>query len=699
MNGEKIVKSACLFCPPGCGIDIHVRDNKPVKVESMVESVVGPICIKGEVIPEWFQTELKERRVLHPLQKVNGNWREITWDQALDTIAENLTNVKRKYGPEALASYIGTTESFHDYNYLARRFFLAFGSPSYYNCNSICYFTKIVAGDYTYGGYAPPTFIGTKCIIVWAANPTESVPFAGDAIVLAKTQKGVKLIVIDPRRTLLAKAADIHLQLRPGTDTALALAFLNVIISKKLYDKEFVEKYTFGFDKLAEHVKQYTPEKVAQICDVPPEKILEAARIYSTQKPSTIFQGNSLDNVDNGFQSCRGITCLISVTGNLDVRGGSTLMPFHIFSKWALEDWEKEGLPMPRLEPAGKPEGPFFYDSAGHPSVVGLFRGMVEEKPYPIKALLVDTGNPMVTLGDTNYLRQGIDKLEFMAVHDVFMTETAQLADIVLPAANYFEQQSIYQYVGRPMVILLNKAIEPPEDCWPSWKVWIELAKRLGMEKYFPWKDVEEFHEKFFCPKLNMTLDDLRNNPGGYYHKKRMWKKYKTEGIATPSGKVELYSERLAMKDYDPLPTYHEPVLSPINRPDLARQYPLIVITGQRILEFAQSMMLGVPTLRGKIADPKAEIHTDTARNLGIDSGDPIIIETPWGKVQMKASLTQYIHPKVVSLPYGFGGLANANYLTSFKTFMPEVGMPAYRALPCRVTKALMGEPSKVVTV
>ena len=699
MNGERVVKSACLFCPPGCGIDIHVRDNKPVKVESMVESVVGPICIKGEVIPEWFETELKERRILHPLQKVNGNWREITWDQALDTVAENLTKVKKRYGPEALASYIGTTESFHDYNYLARRFFLAFGSPSYYNCNSICYFTKIVAGDYTYGGYAPPTFIGTKCIVVWAANPTESVPFAGDSIVMAKTQKGVKLIVIDPRRTLLAKAADIHLQLRPGTDTALALAFLNIIISEQLYDKEFVEKYSLGFDQLAQHVKEYTPEKVAEICDVPAEKIRQAARMYSTQKPAAIFQGNSLDNVDNGFQACRGITCLISVTGNLDIRGGSTLMPFHIFSKWAIEDWEKEGLPMPRVEPAGKPEGPFFYDSAGHPSVVGLFRGMVEEKPYPIKALLVDTGNPVVTLGDTNYLREGFDKLEFMAVHDVFMTETAQLADIVLPAANYFEQQSIYQYVGRPMVILLNKAIEPPEDCWPSWKLWIELAKRLGMEKYFPWKDVEEFHEKFFCPKLNMSLNDLRDNPGGYYHKKRLWKKYQTEGIATPSGKVELYSDRLAVKGYDPLPTYHEPALSPINRPDLARQYPLIVITGQRVLEFAQSMMLGVPTLRGKIADPKAEIHTDTARNLGIDSGDPIIVETPWGRVQMKASLTQYIHPKVVSVPYGFGGLANANYLTSFKTFMPEVGMPSYRALPCRVTKALLGEPSKVVTV
>ena len=698
MNEEKIVKTACLFCPPGCGINLYIKDNRPVKAESMLECVVGPICIKGEMIPEWWQTELKNR-VMHPLQKVDGNWREITWDQALDTIAENLIKVKKQYGPEAVATYIGTTPENHDYNYLARRFILAFGSPSFYGCGSTCFFTKQVAGDYTYGAYAPPTILGTKCIMVWAGNPTESVPLAGDAIVLARTQRGAKLIVIDPRRTLLAKAADIHLPVRPGTDGALALAFLNVIISEGLYNKDFVEKYTVGFDKLSEHVKSYSPEKVAAICDVQADKIRDAVRMYATHTPATIFQGNSLDTVDNGFQACRGIDCLIAVSGNLDIRGGSTLMHDCNYHKLAKEDWEKEGLPAPRVEPAGKAEGPLFYEAVGQPSVVGLYRAMTEEKPYPVKALLVDTGNPIITLADTNYLREGIDKLNFMAVHDIFMTETAQLADIVLPAANFYEQQNIYGYVGRPMVMLLNKACEPPEDCWPSGKVWIELAKRLGLEKYFPWKDVNEFEEKFFCPKINTTLDELRNNPGGWFHTKRTWKKYETQGIETPSGKVELYSERLALRGFDPMPTYHEPALSAINRPDLARQYPLIAITGTRILEFSQSMLLGVPTLRGKIGEPKAEINTDTARNLGIESGDQIIIETHRGKMQIKASLTQYIHPRVVSVPYGFGGLQNVNYLSSWKTFQPELGMASYRAIPCRVMKALLGEASKVVTV
>jgi anaerobic selenocysteine-containing dehydrogenase len=697
MSEEKIVKTACLFCPPGCGINMYVKDNQPVKVEGMPECVVGPICIKAEVIPEWWQTELKNR-VMHPLQKVNGNWREITWDQALDTIAENLTKVKKQYGPEAVATYIGTTPENHDYNYLARRFGLAFGTPSFYGCTSTCFYTKQTAGTYTYGAYASPTLITSKCIMVWAANPTESVPLAGDGIILAKTQRGAKLIVIDPRRTLLAKAADIHLPIKPGTDGALALAFLNVIISEGLYNKDFVEKYTIGFDKLAEHVKSYPPEKVAPICDVPADKIREAAKMYSTTTPATIFQGNSLDTVDNGFQACRGIDSLIAITGNLDARGGSTLMHDCNYHKWAKEDWEKEGLPAPRVEPAGAADGLLFYEAAGMPSAVGLCRAMAEEKPYPIKALLVDTGNPVVTLADTNYLREGIDKLDFMAVHELFMTETARLADIVLPAATFYEQQNIYGYVGRPMVMLLNKAIEPPEDCWSSGRVWIEVAKRLGLEKYLPWKDEVDFEEKFFCPRLGTTLEELRNNPGGWFHTKRTWKKYETQPFETKSGKVELYSEELARQGFDPMPTYHEPELSPANRPDLAKQYPLIAMTGTRLIEYGQSMMLGVPTLRGRIGEPKAEINTDTARKLGIESGDQIIIESHRGRARIKASLTQYIHPLVVSVPYGYGGLNNINYITTWKSTPSEVAMCSYRAIPCRVFKDEVAQSPKVET-
>jgi anaerobic selenocysteine-containing dehydrogenase len=507
------------------------------------------------------------------------------------------------------------------------------------------------------------------------------------------------MIVVDPRRTLLAKAADIHLQLRPGTDTALALAFLNVIITEGLYDKDFVEKYTIGFDKLAEHVKQYSPETVAEITWVPADKIRAAARMYATSKPAAIFQGNCLDNMDNGFQGCRALDILVAITGNLDTRGGSTLMPFHIFEKLAVEDTEREGLPLPQVEPAGKAEGQIYYEVLREPMAVGLYLGMVDEKPYPIKGLLVQAGNPVITLGDTNKFKRGVDKLDFMAVHDIFMTETAELADIVLPSATFLEQQLIYQYVGRPMIVLLQEAIEPPEDCWPNWKVWLELGKRMGYEKYLPWQDVDEFENEAILKPLNVTVDDLKANPGGYFFKKRTWKKYETEGLATPSGKVEIYSEQLEKKGFDPLPTYHEPLQSPVSTPEIAKKYPLILITGQRALEYLHSTLRGVPTLRGKNPEPMVEINTETAQKFGIASGDRVIVETQFGMCEGKAAVTRDIHPQVVSVPHGWGGSANQNYLTSWDIRDPEIGVLACRALQCRIRNADPSQAPKVTTM
>ena len=360
-----------------------------------------------------------------------------------------------------------------------------------------------------------------------------------------------------------------------------------------------------------------------------------------------------------------------------------------------MEDAVKEGLPLPKVEAAGTTESPLFTGISGQAQPIGLYNAMLEEKPYPIKALLVQNGNPIITLGDTNKLKRGLDKLEFMAVHDLFMTETAELADIVLPSANFLEQQQLYQYVGRPMVMLLNKAIEPPEDCWPQWKVWLELGKRMGYEKYLPWKDIDEFENEAILKRLNMTLDDLRANAGGYFYKKRAWKKYETEGLATPSGKVEIYCDHLEKMGFDGVPPYHEPVGSPVSRPDLARKVPLILITGQRALEFLHSMHRGIPTLRTKNPEPLVEINTQTASELGIGSGDMVIIETLRGMIQMKAAVTMDIHPQVVSVPHGWGGLANQNYLTSWDIRCPEMGTPTFRALLCRVRKASLDQAAK----
>jgi formate dehydrogenase (coenzyme F420) alpha subunit len=700
MSEKRVEQTICLFCPPGCGINVEIENNVPVNVESNPDSVVGPICIKGEVIPEWYQTELKNR-LLHPMLKVRAGWEKICWDTALDIMAEKLTTIKENCGPEALAVYLGTVADLHDLTYYAKRFCMGFGSPSLYSVNSTCYWGKVIAGIMTYGTYAPPVLLGSKCIILWAANPTESVPFAGNSIVLGKT-KGVKLITVDPRRTLLAKASDLHLQLRPGTDGALALGMLNVIISEKLYDEKFVENWVLGLDKLATRCEEFTPEKVEQITWVPADKIRAAARLYATSKPAAIFQGNCLDNIENGFYACRAIDTLVAITGNLDVRGGSTLIP-----AWNFAQLAERGMPesaMPKLPAAGDERWPLMRKCGGMPAGAGLADAILTGKPYPIKALVTQRANPLLSWADTNKLKRALERLDFLVVMDIFMTETAQMADLVLPAANLFlEQQLIYQYVGRPLLVMLKKLIEPPEECWPDWKLWFELGKRLGSDQYMPWKTIDEAQSEVLAADLfNLSLNQMKENPNGVFFSPRTWKKYENVPdwkFDTPSGKVEVYSEQLAEMGYDPLPGHAEPFDSPVSNPGLVKHYPLICNTGQRSLYYLHGMHRSTPTLRGRYPEPMAEINTETARELGIESGDMVIVETTRGMIQLKAAVTADIHRNVVSVPHEWGGLANGNLLTNDDVHDPIWGGLKMRALACRVKKVPVSQAPGVRVV
>ena len=693
---EKIGKTICLNCPPGCGIDVHVRDNKPVKVEGMPESVIGPICIKAEIIPEWYEVSMKDR-LLHPLKRYGIGWKQISWDEALDIIATKFQEIKDLYGPQAVAYYGCQIPESRAWSFLAKRFFQAFGSPSYYGGWSFCWPNRLAAATLTFGQYAVSTIRHTKCIVIWAGNPVNTVPFAGDAMITAKGKGEAKLLVIDPRRTTLAKAADIHAQILPGTDPAFGLGLLNVIISENLYDEEFVDKWTIGFNKLVEHVKSYTPERVAEITTVPADTIREFARTYATTKPATIFWGNTLDNVDNGFQAHRVIQTLIAITGNLDVRGGSRMVPLATFNKVPVDEeyplnYEdvRPARKWLKMKVAGEDEHPYWVQLSGQGPTAALPDAIITGKPYQIKALFVEAGNLIATWANTNKMKKALSMLDFLVVYDIFMTETAELADIVLPAPTFLEQLGIYYYIGRPMIVLQNKVIEPPEDCLSDMEFWLRLAKKMGFTDRIPWNTEEEILS-FLLKPLNVTLDDLRKNPGGIFFSKAgiEWKKYERESFKTPSGKVEIYSQRIADLGGDPLPTYREPAQSPQRRPDLAKSYPLVLITGTRMLEYNASMLRQVPTLKQKISGGFAEINTETANKLGISDGDPIIIETTFGSARMKAVVTEDIHPQVVSVSHGWWRMANGNLLTSDDLEMrdPITGVPAMRALACRVVK------------
>ncbi len=693
---EKIVKTICLNCPPGCGIDVYVKDNKPVKVEGMPESIIGPICIKAEIIPEWYEVSMKNR-LLHPLKKDGVGWKQISWDEALDLIATKFQGIKDLYGPQAVAYYGSYVPESRAWSFLSRRFYQAFGSPSYYGAWSFCWPNRLASCSLTYGQYAVSTIRGAKCIVVWAGNPVNSVPFAGEGMLALKGKGESKLLVIDPRSTALAKMADIHAPVLPGTDPAFGLAMLHVIISENLYDKEFVDKWTVGFDKLVEHVRDWTPERVAEITTVPADTIREFARTYATTKPASIFWGNTLDNVENGYQTHRAIQVLMAITGNLDVRGGSRMVPLATFNKVPVDEeyplTQETILPARKwfkMKVAGEDVFPMWVEQSAQGPTAALPEAILTGKPYPIKALLVEAGNPVVTWVDANRFKKALSALDFLVVYDIFMTETAELADLILPAPTFLEQLGVYYYIGRPMAVLQNIAIEPPEDCVSDIEFWLRLAKKMGFTERIPWNTEEEVLE-FLLKPVNVTLDDLRKSPGGVFFSKAgvEWKKYEKEGFNTPSGKVEIYCQRIADKGGDPLPTYRPVKQSPERSPELAKAYPLNLITGTRMIEYNASMLRQVPTLKAKIPEGFAEINTETAAKLGISDGDMVIIETTHGSVRIKAQVTDDIHPQVVSVSHGWWRMANGNLLTSADFDMCDslTGVPAMRALACRVVK------------
>jgi len=680
----KAIKTDCILCVWGCGINAYVEGGKLVKVEGMAEHPLnqGVLCPRGKALVDYVYSP---DRLKYPMKRENGVWKHISWDEALDIIATKLQQVKDKYGARALAIFCGSigVENY-ELAAFARRFRGAYGTPNFLSVESNCYRSRILARQLTFGTYLIEEPEKARCVILWGHDPDNSRPPLARQIYQA-LDNGLKLIVIDPKRTPLAKRG-MHIPIRPGTDCALALGMLNVIISEDLYDKEFVDKYTIGFDKLAEHVKQYPPEKVERITWVPAADIERIARIFATAESASIVQGVcALDQQINGLQNNRVLSILQTVTGNIDKPGGWVAVPFPRLGSLHIKVEEA---------PIGAAEHPLFYRLWGRTSPYGQVMyfadAVLTEKPYPIKALIVTGGNPALTLPDSSKIEQALEKLDFLVVIDLFMTETAKMADIVLPACSFMERSGVgYVYgvtSGMPYILLRKKVIEPLWECWPDWRFWCELGRRMGYGAYFPWQTDEEVVEHWLKP-TGLTIEQLsEQNPEGVFFATKKYDMAQKGEFRTPSKKIEIYSPTLAEHGYDPLPAHIEPSQSPISRPDLVKEYPLILTTGARTLEYTHTQMRNVPRLRKSAPEPKAEIHPDTAIKYGITDGNTIAVETRKGNIKIKVRTTEDLAPGVISIPHGWAQ-ANANLLTELEPRDPVTGYTELKALLCRIRK------------
>ncbi|MCJ7593791.1 MAG: molybdopterin-dependent oxidoreductase, partial [Desulfobacterales bacterium] len=428
----QVIKTDCALCVNCCGINAYVSQGKLIKVEGMKEHPVnrGGLCPKGEKLVEYLYAE---DRLKYPMKKENGSWKRITWDEALDTIATKLKDIKKDYGARAMAIYCGSVGVEHvEAAFFAQRFRGAYGTPNMLSVESGCFRQRILTRQMTFGRYITEDVKSANCVVLWGHNPDDSRWIVADWV-RERLEKGAKLIVVDPKRIPLAKEG-LHLQLRPGTDCALALGMMNVIISEGLHDQAFVDEWTVGFDQLKEHVKAYPPEKVEEITWVPAADIKTAARIFATNKGASIVQGTcTLDRQINDVQNSRALALLQTITGNIENPGGwvaSRIIP--------LTDLR---VPVEDVLPLGEEEYPLHNVLWGRRAAYGhamLFpKAALTGKPYPVKALLVTAGNPALTMPDSKTYRKALETLELVVTIDLFMTETAELSDIVLPACSF----------------------------------------------------------------------------------------------------------------------------------------------------------------------------------------------------------------------------------------------------------------------
>jgi len=688
-----VVRSTCGICQIGCGILVHVDNGRVIKVEGDPESPLneGVLCPKGLASLEYLY---HPDRLKHPLKRVGGRgegkWQRISWDEAINTIAKEFTKARDNYGAESVAFMLGAAKAGE---YYPLRFASAFGTPNVARQGHVCFVPRMNASRITYGFYAVPDYeYPPACIVVWGKNMAETLHHAYSRALRA-IDRGSKLMVIDPRRIDLAAKADLWVQLRPGADLALALGMINVIVNEELFDKAFVKQWTVGFDELKIHVQDYTPERVTDITWVPAEMIKQAARFYGANKPACIQWGNAIDHGVNSFQTARAISILRAITGNLGIPGGE--------SQWSLApllDWEQLGLldkiPEDKWE---RRAGAEYKLIATEKRLLpqSLIRTIVEEDPYPIHVTFVQGANPLLSFSNAQETYRALKKLDFLVVSDMFMTPTAALADIVLPVASYLEFDSIVAPPYSHAVILVQQKVTRIGECWSDYEILCELANKLGLGEYF-WDTEEECLDAILKP-AGLTFEEFRKV--GVISGSKRYRSYESQGFATPSGKVELYSSQLKEWGFDPLPLYHEPPETPYSDPELAKEYPLI-FTSWKSEPYRHSGGKQIAALRGSHPEPIVTIHPETAGKLGIKEGDWVYIETKRGRIKQKATLSTGIDPRVVGTDYAWWfpekevsdlygwAESNVNILTNDKPpFNREMGSTNLRGILCRVYK------------
>ncbi|MBI5586086.1 MAG: molybdopterin-dependent oxidoreductase [Deltaproteobacteria bacterium] len=691
---ERIVKSACGFCQTGCGIRVHRKGDRILKVTGDPQSPInrGRLCQKGQAALEYLQhPDRLKKPLLRAGPRGSGRWQEISWDAALDRVAEALEQTRRSAGPEGLVFIRGSFKGGYEGAYLAR---LAnvLGAPNIASMAPLCYVPRVFGNQFTCGYNPVPDYdFPPAGILVWGANLAETRP--GEHLdTIRALERGAALMVVDPRKTVLAERADVHLSLKPGSDLVLALALIQVIIEEGLYDKPFVEDWCVGFEALAAQVRPFSPSFAAPRTGVEAAALRKAARLYAASRPAVIQAGNAIDHSPHNVQIARALAILRALTGNLGVPGGELLgepPPVLPMGSPALDLRDKlpDELRDRRLNAR---DG--FLPQVFYALPQSITRAILERDPYPVRCAYVQGGNPLLTYPNAARTFAAFNQLDFLVVADLFMNPTAALADVVLPAASCFEYDAVIAPPYYP-VVQVQQQVARVGDCRSDYAMIQGLARRLGLGEFF-W-DREQECLDFILQPAGLTFDEFRRI--GVLTGRKDYRHYEKGGFATPSKKVELFSGRLEEWGFDPLPGYALVLETPSVSTDRNDEFPL-VLTSWKVEAFRHSGNRQLESLRAVHPEPVVWLHPETAAPLGIRDGEPVWIETPGGRIQQKARITEDLRPGVAGVDYAWWfpergvdrfydwAAANINMLTDDRGERgKEMGTPRLRGLACRV--------------
>lgn len=795
--GVRRVHGHCAMCLARCGTVATVEDGRFTRLDPDPTHPTGQaICAKGRAAPELVY---HPERLTHPLRRTrpkgdpDPGWERIGWDEALGLTAAAMRRVAERHGPQAVAfttSSPSTTAIGDSLGYI-QRLANAFGTPNSGVTMDLCGWGRAFATRYTFGvgsvgtgsGGAMPDIARSGVLVLWGYNPAFTRLTHATATVAAR-ERGMKLVVIDPRRVGLAGKADQWLRVRPGADGALALGLANVMLERGWYDRDFVRTWSNGpllvradtgrllsgrdlaaagderiayawdaaaarlvpydraagrydgddrhlalegeyriatpqgevtcrpaFEDYARLCRRYPPETVEAVCWIPRAQVEETARLLWHSRPVSYYAYSGHEQHANVTQTARAMSLLYALTGSFDQPGGNVL-----FAAPPAAPINGKDLPAARQLPptVGLSERPLGPSRWGYVTSRDLYRAILEGAPYPVRAVLGFGANLLVAHADGPRGREALRALDFYAHADLFMNPTAELADVVLPAASCFEREALklgfeVSEEAQSLLQLRPAVVPPPGEARSDTDIVFDLATRLGLAEAFWGGDPEAAYRHQLEPS-GVTLEQLRAAPGGVRvslatrHAKHAEPDAQgvPRGFATPSRKVEFHSQTFLEHGYAPLPEFVEPASSPMSRPELAERYPLVLTSAKSPL-FCQTQHHALPSLRKRAPDPEVELHPDAAQARGIAAGDWVTVESPAGSVRARARLNDHLDPRVAVGahgwwqacaeigapgydPFGPGG-ANFNLLVDTASSDPVSGTPAHRGYLCEIRR------------